>query len=127
MMFSYLHPMLLRTDLLQSIGARDPIPPGLDCCHISCLAGSSCCTSSHAKSPCHRKNKVKSRGTVTHSWCGLQNLQEQSFFCIRGSLTVLIHGTAGGFRLAGQRDSFALGRSWQRVQETSAPEQHWHC
>lgn len=107
-MFSHLHPMLWHKDMLQGISARDPTSPRVDWCHISCLAGSSCCTSSHAKFPCRRKNKAYSRGTVTHLLWGLQNLQEQSFFCTGESLAVLNHGTTERFRLAGQRENFPL-------------------
>lgn len=109
MMFSHLHPMLLHTDMLQGISARDPTFPRVDCCHISCLAGSSCCTSSRVKSSCHRKNTAYNRGTVTHSLCGLQKTyKEQSFFCMREPFVVLIHGTAEGFRPARQSDHFPL-------------------
>lgn len=54
------------------------------------------------------KNKAYSRGTVTHLLWGLQNLQEQSFFCTGESLAVLNHGTTERFRLAGQRENFPL-------------------
>lgn len=107
-MFSHLHPMLLHNDMLQGNIARDPTSPRVDWSHISCLAESTYCTSSHAKFPCHRKNKAYRRGTGTHLLWGLQKLREQSFFWIRESLAVLNHGMTEGFWLAGQRENFPL-------------------
>lgn len=112
MMFSHLHPMLLHNDMLQGISARDPTSPRVDWCHISCLAGSSCCTSSHAKFPCHEKQGIQQRDSHPPTVgppkpSRAEFLQHRGISCCAESW----HNRRIQAGWAKRKFSFALGRS----------------
>lgn len=92
-----------------------PLPQGWIVYHISCLAGSSCCASSHAKFPCHRKNKAYSRGTDTQLTVGAAKTSRAEFLLHKGisCCAESWHSRRIEAGWAKRSLSFALGRSWQ--------------